>query len=266
MKIFVSIVALIILSSVYQGIQKGSGIGIKKLTRVEGKKVINENMGWLRKRWDRVQDEKDSGVLRTVKQWYFDEATERQLSRIKRIGLKLSSKQITKGQASDIIGLFEPPEDKDVAILKRHNIPLDGVNETKARELVATLKNSSKQTEMDGNHPTENLIIKQLSDDFIYFVKFFASRIRSNDTSPVHVPPDDHYWIRYEQAAQLGLALKGTQIPLEEKLKTLKLDQLSSLAGGQRFTRKAPAVEYLMDVPDIVDRFESMSPIDDGIS
>jgi hypothetical protein len=50
----------------------------------------------------------------------------------------------------------------------------------------------------------------------------------------------------------LGLALKGIEIPLEEKLKTLKLDQLSSLAGGQKFTRKAPAVEYLMDVPDIV--------------
>ena len=115
----------------------------------------------------------------------------------------------------------------------------------------------------DGNHPTENRIIKELFDDFIYLVKFFDSRIRYNETAPVHVPPDDHYWIRYEQAAQLGLALKGIEIPMEEKLKTLKLDQLSSLAGGQKFTRKAPAVEYLIDVPGIVDRFESMTPIDE---
>ena len=77
-------------------------------------------MGWLKERWDRVQHEKDSGVLRTVSQWYFDEATERQLSRLKRIGLKLNTEQITKGQASDIIGLFEPLEQRDAAILTKN--------------------------------------------------------------------------------------------------------------------------------------------------
>jgi hypothetical protein len=259
--IFMVIAAFGMLAAVYQYTTKRSGI--EKLTTSEGQKVIDDNIDWLKKRWDRIQEEKDSGLLRTVERWYFDEATESQLSRIKSIGLNLGTVKITKGSASDIIGLYEPPEKKHIGILKWHNIPIERMNETKARELVATLKKKHKQTQGDENHPTENLIIRQLSDDFIYFARFFDSRIRYNDTLPRYVPKDYQYWIRYKQALQLGLARKGSEIPLEEKLMTLKLDQLSSLAGDQKFTKIAPAIEYLMDVPDIVGRFESMAPIDD---
>ena len=263
MKLIGLVGAVILISTVYQSRKKS---GIKTLTKAEGQKVIDENMDWLKARWDRVQKEKDSGVLRTVQWWYFDEATERQLGRIKKIGLNIGRAKVTKGQASDIIGLYEAPEAKDLAVLKRHNVPLEGMNETKARELAATVNLSPDQLKVSGSaadRKIENKIIKALPNEFIYLVRFFDSRIRYNDTKPLHVPIDDHYRKRYEQAVQLELALPGIGIPLEEKLKTLKLVEMSALAKGQKFTRKIPAIEFLMDIPDIVHRFEEVTPIDD---
>jgi hypothetical protein len=116
--------------------------GIKNLTKDEGKKIVNDNFNMLRERWDRLQEEKESGVLKSTGWWYFDEATDRQLDRIKRIGLSLSTQKITKGQASDIIGLFEPAEQKNIEILERHNLPTEGLSETQARELIAKLRTS----------------------------------------------------------------------------------------------------------------------------
>ena len=231
--------------------------------KAEIQKVYDDNIDWLQKRWDRVRKEKDSGMLRTVDWWYFDGATDKQLSRIKRIGLNLDAAKITEGQASDIIGLYEPAEEKNVAILSNHNIPLNGMNQTKAREFVATLLKDLVETRRGTANVIEHLIIKQLADDFISFVNFFDSRVRHYDTPPEYVPKDDRFRVRYEQAAQLGLASKGAKIPIEEKLKNLPLEQLSSLAGGRKFSRKAQAIEILMGIPDIVDRFESLAPIED---
>ena len=231
--------------------------------KAEIQKVFDDNIDWLQKRWDRVRKERDSGMLRTVDWWYFDGATDKQLSRIKRIGLNLNTAKMTEGQASDIIGLYEPAEEKNVAILSNHNIPLNGMNQTKAREFVATLLKDLVETRKGTANVIEHLIIKQLADDFIYFVSFFDSRVRHNDMSPEYVPKDDRFRIRYEQAAQLGLASKGAKISIEEKLRNLELDQLSSLAGGQKFSSKAQAIEILMGIPDIVDRFESWAPVED---
>lgn len=264
MKSLMAAASFIILSTVYLGARMGSKkTGIKSLTKAEGQKVLDENIDWLRNRWDRLQNEKDSGLLRTVGSWYFDDATDEQLSLIKRIGLNLSTELMTSGQASDIIGLFEPAKEQKVALLKKHKIPFDEMNQTKSEELLATVLDNLVETSSGIIHTTEHLIIKKLADDFIYFVRFFDSRARYNDVSPEYVPKDDDSRIRYEQAVQLGLARKGVEIPLEEKLQTLELNQLSSLAGGQEFSRKTPAIEILMNIPDIVDRLESMAPTED---
>ena len=61
----------------------------------------------------------------------------------------------------------------------------------------------------------------------------------------------------------MGLARKGVEIPLEDRLKTLKLSQIKSIAGSQKFSKKSEAIEHLIRIPDILDRFESMAPIDD---
>jgi len=263
-KLFMTAVSFITLSAVYLSIRKRSANrGIENLTKAEGHKILDDNIDWLQKRWDRIQTERDSGLLRTVDSKYFDDATEQQLSRIKRIGLNLSTEMMSRGQASDIIGLYEPVEEKNAAILEKQKIPLDGMNQTKANEILTTLLDDLVETKSGIIHTTEHLIMKKLAEDFIYFVRFFDSRVRHNEVSPDYVPKDDPNRIRYEQAVQLRLARQGAEIPLEEKLKTLKLEQLGSLAGGQKFSRQAPAIEILLDIPDIVDRLDSMAPIED---
>jgi hypothetical protein len=100
-------------------------------------RILRENISWLKERWERVQKEKDSGELRTVREWYFDEATQKQIDRIDKIGLKTKLGQLTKGQASDIIGIFEPPDNE--MLLKFFKIPLKGMNQSKSIEIATKL-------------------------------------------------------------------------------------------------------------------------------
>ena len=257
------VVAVFLLLIVHLSSRKDKNNREIRKIKADSQKVIEDNIDWLRSRWARIQDEKDSGLLTTVSEWYFDDATDMQLSQIERIGFNLGATRITKGQASDIIGLYKPGEDKNIAILQNHNIPLERLNQTKARELVLNLRKNHMESATGIIHVSEHMIIKQLTDDFIYFVRFFDSRVRYHATLPEYIAKDDRLRIRYEQAAQLGLARRGAEISLEEKLKSLPLEQLSSLAGGQIFSDKAPAIEILLDIPDIDDRFESMSPKED---
>lgn len=104
-----------------------------------GKKATKENLDWLKDRWERVENEKESGELKTVKQWYLDEATERQLARIKRDGLNIGVKNLTKGQASDLIGLSERPNEGAVEILQFFKVSIKGISETRARDEVAKI-------------------------------------------------------------------------------------------------------------------------------
>ena len=69
-------------------------------------------------------------VFTLFPQWFFEPATERQLVRLEREGLKGIT--LTKGQASDLIGLSEPPDDADNEVLKFFGAPL-AENQTMAR-------------------------------------------------------------------------------------------------------------------------------------
>ena len=261
MKKLMATAAVVILSAYILYILKSNKVrGNRNERKAEIQKVFDDNIDWLQKRWDRVQKEKDLDVLKTVDWWYFDTATEQQLSRIKRIGLDLGDRKITAGQATDIIGLYEPVEEKNETVLKNRSIPLNGMNQTKARENVSTLLTDLVETRQGTANIVEHLIIKELPDDFIHFAGFFNSRIRQNNMSPEYIPKDSGNRIRYEQAALLGLASKGIEISTEEKLKTLKLDQINSLVKGRDFSSRAHAIETLMGNPKIVDRFNSAAP------
>ncbi len=263
-RVSMAIAAIGMLIAVYGSARKRAKVGeIKSVRNSESQKIIDGNIDLLQKRWERIKEEYNSGTLKTVSKWYFDYATYSQISRLKELGINLDTLNLTKGMASDIIGLFEPPEKKNAAILKNQSITPSQMNKTKAREFVLNSRKDLVESQYGIVHITEHLIIKQLEDDFIYFIRFFDSRIRHNGTKPEWVPKNDRYRIRFEQAAQLGLASKGVEISLEEKLKTLKLSQLNSIAGDQKFSRKAAVIEHLMQIPNIVDRFESMAPIDD---
>ena len=111
----------------------------KSRLKTAREKATNENLDWLKERWERVEKEKESGELKTVRQWYFDEPTERQLAKIKRDGLNIGVKNLTKEKASDLIGLSERPNEGSVEILKYFKVSIRGNNETRAREEVAKI-------------------------------------------------------------------------------------------------------------------------------
>jgi hypothetical protein len=95
--------------------------------------------------------------LNDYPKWYSEPVTERQLERISKEGIELSTNALTKGRASDIIGLFEPPEEQDVDTLKFFKIPLAGMSQTRARVEVRKLMSDPKNVEAWRNKPPDQL-------------------------------------------------------------------------------------------------------------
>ncbi len=116
-------------------------------------RILNENSGWMDERWSLAQKERDAGEVKSVSQWFFDDVTERQLQKIEEIGLKISGGNPTKGEASDIIGLFEPVEEENRETLKFFKVSLKGMNQSKARYEVSKLLNDSDNLERWRNRP-----------------------------------------------------------------------------------------------------------------
>ena len=95
--------------------------------------TFDANKDWLKARWIAIDQRHESGDDSGIPKWYFDEATERQIERIKSEGFELPMPSVSKGQASDIIGLFEPPEESDTEVLKFFKISTKNLNQTMAR-------------------------------------------------------------------------------------------------------------------------------------
>jgi hypothetical protein len=103
---------------------------------------LTEVAEWLPQRWERSAKELASGNLVEFQKWYFDDVTERQQARladIKELGVFQTQGKLTKGQASDLIGLFEEPDDADLDVMKFFKLPTRGASQTKARMEVARL-------------------------------------------------------------------------------------------------------------------------------
>lgn len=136
-----------------KGGSRSSGSGPSSRTSVsKAQRILDENMPWLRERWEAAneQPEDEPGL---VPRWFFDDATERQLQRIEDDGLKITGGTPSKGQASDIIGLFEPPDEQNLEVLKFFKIPRAGMNQSRARHEVARLLADSSNVEAWKNRP-----------------------------------------------------------------------------------------------------------------
>lgn len=97
--------------------------------------IFIDNEAWLKERWQLI----DSSTEEFVDGWYFDEPTEFQLKRLEEYGLLLTDKSLTKGQVSDLIGLYVKPDEHEAEILKFFKIPLKGLNQTQARHQISLL-------------------------------------------------------------------------------------------------------------------------------
>ncbi len=94
---------------------------------------------WLRNRWKLAQAQQQAGLAGIFPEWYFDQITERQLNKLHELGISIKGKKITKGQASDLIGMHEPADEDTLQILTFFKVPTRGMNQTKARHEIALI-------------------------------------------------------------------------------------------------------------------------------
>jgi hypothetical protein len=114
-------------------------------------------MSWLEERWSAARQERGVGRLKTVPSWFFDEATDRQLEKLNNIGLTIKKDKATKGEASDLIGLFEPPEQENEQILRFFKVSMAGMNQSRARYEVAKLFAQPENVETWASRPASQM-------------------------------------------------------------------------------------------------------------
>lgn len=97
-------------------------------------KILEENEEWITEHWNRAKKEQEDGRLKSFPKWYFHEATKQQKERIRDEGYDIKEgTKLTKGEATDIIGLFEPVDDKDREVLEFFNVSMDAMNRSRAK-------------------------------------------------------------------------------------------------------------------------------------
>ena len=137
------LIGAILIAAILVLIGKLSSGSAKKFRAQPGAKrelrKLQENLAWMEGRWERAEKERERGTYQTVPSWHFDAATERQLDRIESIGLAINAKGLLKGQASDIIGLYETIEPEDSEILRFFKVSTKGFNQSRARDEVGRL-------------------------------------------------------------------------------------------------------------------------------
>lgn len=153
----VIVVVLSLLSAVGRGSSRssaatrsGSGLGGSTDSSSHGstskQRVLEANEQWLRERWRMAEAGKVAGNFQHFQKWYFDEATDRQRNRLAEDRISIT-RGATKGQHSDVIGLFKEPDGEDIEKLKFFGVSLKGPlrNQTRARHEVAKLNSDPEK-------------------------------------------------------------------------------------------------------------------------
>lgn len=105
------------------------------------KTTFEHNKVWLHERLGRAEQAKASGKLGEFPRWYFDSATQPQLEHLTRMHVKVTDTELTKGSASDLIGIFEPMDEGDAEVLRFFHVDVspEQRNETRGRMEVARI-------------------------------------------------------------------------------------------------------------------------------
>ena len=119
----------------------------KKQNSTKEERILNENSDWLEQRWEEAEKEKIDGDLKSVPEWFFDKATDRQLQKLEDIGVNIQGDRVKKGEASDLIGLFEPTDDTDIEVLKFFKVSMKGMSQSKAKYEIRNIFSDAENTE-----------------------------------------------------------------------------------------------------------------------
>lgn len=134
-----------------------------------------EDLQWLQDRWDLADEHQKTGDTSIFPSWYYDEATDRQLKRLAEEGYN-TNQALTKGQASDLIGLNEPPSDGQIEIMKFFKVSLKGMNQTKAEHTINTLLQDKEKADAWANRPPSQLQREE--------AKFLGIKLPKDTSSP----------------------------------------------------------------------------------
>lgn len=129
------------------------GVKIKAPRNASAKKSPAKLIpAWLSERWEMAEkpDAQSSGIFPS---WYFEDVSDRQIERIKEEGIS-PPPYLTKGMASDLIGLKEPLGYREGEILRFFKQPIRGVGESQGRHLVSVLfADPAKKAAFDNRPP-----------------------------------------------------------------------------------------------------------------
>lgn len=94
---------------------------------------LREDIAFLITQWRIADKEKEAGEVKSFPHWYFDAPTARQLDRLSAEGIQVSGGDLTKGAASDLIGLTQPLDEESAEVLKFFKVATRDLNQTRGR-------------------------------------------------------------------------------------------------------------------------------------
>ena len=119
--------------------------------------ILQKNQDWLDKRFELVDKARNSSDKSIFPCWYFDKPTDRQIRILKVEGIKVRRKDLTKGKASDLIGLFVQPDPEKLEILRFFKVPLKDMNQSRAIHEVAMIMSDAVKCQAWRDRPATTL-------------------------------------------------------------------------------------------------------------
>lgn len=124
--------------------------------------ILRSNTDWLKERWEEARRERDLGEYKLVGDWFFDKSTASQRRMLEHYDLRmydldLSIENLTKGEASDIIGLFLNPDEYEKQVLKFFDVSTKGISQTKARHVIAKILSNPANMDKWNERPASDM-------------------------------------------------------------------------------------------------------------
>jgi hypothetical protein len=124
-----------------------------KAPTVRHSTLATSEIMWLESRWAERRAKRVAGHD-GAPHWWWDEATERQLERLRQLDVSVPV-GVNKGEASDLIGLYVTPEDDEFEVLRYFKVSTKGLNQTRVRYLrEEILADPEKKTRWETRPPT----------------------------------------------------------------------------------------------------------------
>ncbi|MCP1674293.1 hypothetical protein J2T57_001395 [Natronocella acetinitrilica] len=125
--------------------------------------ALSEKLAPLRHRWRQLREEREAGVRSgELASWYFDAPTDKQLAVIREAGWPLDPRGLTKGMASEVIGMDYPAEEENLEVLRFFRQSTAGATQTTARIAAVELLADANRREQWEARPASKVLRESL--------------------------------------------------------------------------------------------------------